>query len=270
MPHIAASTTTTPQGSTRLGRVSRSRVQTRRTRTQPQTTRPQTQQTRPRQQVEGEGTTPEPTPCTLPTTHEPTDARDDKREGTNEESPGSPCSAPLHNKISFSYGVRSKTPYLHTQPTTPTHSDLHLLPQQKQTPNKGHHPTPGQTGPKADRQTRPDSSSELKHTTLPARTFTPAHQRKVPDPPRFMHSSHHTAPIDTQWDAETIENPVTKAHPRQDHPKGTRNTGRQAYRGRPQPQEEQKTHTTARQTEPTLLILASPSTPCTHPHTHPT
>ena len=66
-----------------------------------------------------------------------------------------------------------------------------------------------------------------------------------------MHSSHHTAPID----AGTIENPVTKT-PRQDHPKGTHNTGRQAYRGRPQPQEEQKTHTTARQTEPTLLILA--------------
>ena len=202
---------------------------------------------------------------------------------------------PLHNKISFSYGVRSKPPYLHNQPAktaTPTHSDLHLLPQQKQAPNKGHHPTPVQTGPKADRQTRPDSSSELKHTTLPARTFTPTHQRKAPDPPRFMHNGHHKAPIDTQWDAETIENPVTKTprqvphhtspgptpdllpashtHWQQDHPKGTHNTGRQTYRGRPQSQREQKTHTTARQTEPTLLILASPSTPCTHPHTHPT
>lgn len=117
--------------------------------------------------------------------------------------------------------------------------------------------------PKGEQATPPNGKSELKHTTLPARTFTPTYQQKAPDPPRFMHSSHHTAPID----AGTIENPVTKT-PRQDHPKGTHNTGRQAYRGRPQSQREQKTHTTARQTEPASPLILAPHPHCDtlHPH----
>ena len=66
--------------------------------------------------------------------------------------------------------------------------------------------TPDKTDPETTRQPHPSSRNELEHTTLPARTFTPEYQRKAPEPPRFMHSSHHTAPID----AGTIENPVTK------------------------------------------------------------